>query len=132
MSFQGDAEALPFADDSFDRYVSSGSIEYWPEPQRGVCEAYRVVRPGGIVCIIVPVYPTSYPARLIADNWMLFPTEQEYFKVSKCACCQHKAVYTRGLMRLGCMIGALLGWCKKLSCFHDCRPSWCLGQAGLA
>ena len=26
----GDAEALPFADDSFDRYVSCGSIEYWP------------------------------------------------------------------------------------------------------
>jgi hypothetical protein len=38
---QGDAEALPFAADSFDRYVSAGSIEYWPDPQRGICEAYR-------------------------------------------------------------------------------------------
>ena len=26
----GDAEALPFGDDTFDRYVSAGSIEYWP------------------------------------------------------------------------------------------------------
>jgi len=26
MSFQGDAEDLPFATDSFDRYVSAGSI----------------------------------------------------------------------------------------------------------
>ena len=34
---QGDAEDLPFYDDSYDRYVSAGSIEYWPEPQRGVC-----------------------------------------------------------------------------------------------
>src|SRR3954469_25626224 len=32
----GDAERLPFADDTFDRYVSAGSIEYWPDPQRGV------------------------------------------------------------------------------------------------
>src|SRR5437868_4348362 len=30
----GDAEDLPFADDRFDRYVSAGSIEYWPDPQR--------------------------------------------------------------------------------------------------
>ena len=44
----GDAEALPFADDAFDRYVSAGSIEYWPDPQRGIAEAYRVLRPGGV------------------------------------------------------------------------------------
>ena len=40
----GDAEALPFGDDAFDRYVSAGSIEYWPDPQRGIAEAYRVLR----------------------------------------------------------------------------------------
>lgn len=34
---QGDAEDLPFGDDAYDRYVSAGSIEYWPEPQRGIC-----------------------------------------------------------------------------------------------
>jgi MPBQ/MSBQ methyltransferase len=44
---QGDAEALPFETDRFDRYVSAGSIEYWPEPQRAIAEAYRVLRPGG-------------------------------------------------------------------------------------
>ena len=38
---QGDAEDLPFPTDTFDRYVSAGSIEYWPEPQRGIREAYR-------------------------------------------------------------------------------------------
>ena len=36
---EGDAEDLPFSTDTFDRYVSAGSIEYWPEPQRGICEA---------------------------------------------------------------------------------------------
>eukprot|EP00894_Picocystis_sp_ML_P001949 jgi/Pico_ML_1/52466/g3167.t1 len=43
---EGDAEDLPFENDSTDRYVSAGSIEYWPEPQRGICEAYRVLKPG--------------------------------------------------------------------------------------
>ena len=39
---QGDAEDLPFPTDSFDRYVSAGSIEYWPEPQRGIREVWAV------------------------------------------------------------------------------------------
>src|SRR5918911_3838304 len=34
----GDAEALPFQTDSLDRYVSAGSIEYWPDPQRAIAE----------------------------------------------------------------------------------------------
>src|SRR5262245_42523034 len=41
----GDAEDLPLATDSVDRYVSAGSIEYWPDPQRAIAEAYRVVKP---------------------------------------------------------------------------------------
>ncbi|KAL4535690.1 hypothetical protein Ndes2437B_g06408 [Nannochloris sp. 'desiccata'] len=75
---EGDAEDLPFETDSADRYVSAGSIEYWPEPQRGICEAYRVVKPGGLACIIGPVHPTYPLSRTFADLWMLFPTEQEY------------------------------------------------------
>jgi MPBQ/MSBQ methyltransferase len=74
----GDAEALPFADDAFDRYVSAGSIEYWPDPQRGIAEAYRVLRPGGVGVVIGPVRPAGRVARLLADLWMLFPEEQQY------------------------------------------------------
>lgn len=75
---EGDAEELPFEADTFDRYVSAGSIEYWPEPQRGICEAYRVIKPGGLACIIGPVHPTFWLSRFFADVWMLFPTEAEY------------------------------------------------------
>jgi ubiquinone/menaquinone biosynthesis C-methylase UbiE len=60
---QGDAEDLPFPTDSFDRYVSAGSIEYWPEPQRGIREAYRVIKEGGVACCIGPVYPTHPVSR---------------------------------------------------------------------
>ena len=74
----GDAEALPFADDSFDRYVSCGSIEYWPDPGRAIAEAHRVVRPGGTVLVVGPLSPRRRLARLVADAWMLFPTEAQY------------------------------------------------------
>jgi MPBQ/MSBQ methyltransferase len=69
---------LPFATDSFDRYVSCGSIEYWPDPQRAIAEAYRVLRPGGIALIVGPLPPRPRLARLLADLWMLFPGEAQY------------------------------------------------------
>jgi MPBQ/MSBQ methyltransferase len=74
----GDAERLPFDADSFDRYVSAGSIEYWPDPQRGIAEAYRVLREGGVGLVIGPVRPANPIARRLAETWMLFPALDEY------------------------------------------------------
>ena len=74
----GDAEALPFATDSCDRYVSAGSIEYWPAPERGIAEAYRVLKPGGVALVAGPVPPGDRVLRWLAELWMLFPTEAQY------------------------------------------------------
>lgn len=75
---EGDAEAVPLPTDAFDRYVSAGSIEYWPDPQQGIAEAYRLLKPGGVACVIGPVRPTHPLSRAAADAWMLFPEEEEY------------------------------------------------------
>lgn len=78
-SFQiGDSENLPYSDNHFDRYISAGSIEYWPNPQRGISEAFRVLKPGGIALIIGPLHPQNWFAGVLADAWMLFPEENEY------------------------------------------------------
>ncbi|RDX66351.1 hypothetical protein CR513_54884, partial [Mucuna pruriens] len=77
---EGDAEGLPFPTDYADRYVSAGSIQYWADLQRGIKEAYRVLKIGGKACIIGPVYPTFWLSRFFADMWMLFPKEEEYIE----------------------------------------------------
>jgi MPBQ/MSBQ methyltransferase len=74
----GDAEDLPFAGDAYDRYVSAGSIEYWPDPQRALVEAYRVLRSGGRALVIGPARPANPILRRLADTWMLFPPERDY------------------------------------------------------
>jgi ubiquinone/menaquinone biosynthesis C-methylase UbiE len=46
---QGDAMALPFANDSFDAATMALVIFFVPDPPKGVAEMARVVRPGGMV-----------------------------------------------------------------------------------
>jgi ubiquinone/menaquinone biosynthesis C-methylase UbiE len=74
---RGDAERLPFADDSFDAYWSSGSIEYWPDPVAALREARRVTKPGQPVLVVGPDYPNSTLFQKLADTIMLFYDESE-------------------------------------------------------
>jgi ubiquinone/menaquinone biosynthesis C-methylase UbiE len=48
-----DAEALPFADDTFDVVYSWGVLHHTPDTARAISEAVRVSRPGGRICIMV-------------------------------------------------------------------------------
>ena len=74
---RGDAERLPFADDSFDHVWSSGSIEYWPNPVDALEEFRRVTKPGGRVLVVGPDYPNSVVMQKLADAIMLFYDEAE-------------------------------------------------------
>ena len=51
---QGDALALPFADDAFDRVIASEILEHIPDDTRAMAELARVLRPGGTMAITVP------------------------------------------------------------------------------
>jgi SAM-dependent methyltransferase len=44
---QGDAEAMPLADTSYDAVVSNFGIHHVPRPGRALAEVFRVLRPGG-------------------------------------------------------------------------------------
>ena len=76
--YLGDAESLPWETDRFDRYISAGSIEYWPDPQRAIAEAYRIIKAGGTATMIGPLKPKNKLAAFIAEVFMLFPTLDEY------------------------------------------------------
>jgi len=73
----GDAERLPFADNSFDVVWSSGSIEYWPNPVEALRECRRVGKPGSQVLVVGPDAPDQAVLRKMADAIMLFYDEDE-------------------------------------------------------
>jgi len=75
--YRGDAERLPFPDDTFDVVWSSGSIEYWPDPVATLAELRRIARPDGQVLVVGPLTPEGAVARRLADAIMLFYDERE-------------------------------------------------------
>jgi ubiquinone/menaquinone biosynthesis C-methylase UbiE len=65
---EGDAEALPFADGSFDAVVANFGIHHVPDPVQTLCEARRVLRPGGSAAFTSWAAPAENPAwKLLFD-----------------------------------------------------------------
>lgn len=66
----GDGTGLPFANGSFDRAFSFGSMEHFLDVHRGFAEMARVLRPGGAGVSVVPNFyvrtgqPVEYRASL--------------------------------------------------------------------
>ena len=49
----GSALALPFEDASFDLALSANSLPFWPDQEAGVKEIRRVLKPGGVIAIVL-------------------------------------------------------------------------------
>jgi SAM-dependent methyltransferase len=65
---QGDAENLPFGDASFDAVVMGLCLLHLPHAERGVAEAFRVLRPGGRFAATVWAKPEDNPGfRIVLD-----------------------------------------------------------------
>jgi len=65
---QGDAEALPYPDSSFDAVVSNFGIHHVPRPILALRQAHRVLRPGGSLAFTIWAAPTENIAwKLVFD-----------------------------------------------------------------
>jgi SAM-dependent methyltransferase len=54
VAMEGDALALPFPDDSFDKIIISEVMEHIPDDKGVLAEMVRVLKPGGSIAVTVP------------------------------------------------------------------------------
>jgi ubiquinone/menaquinone biosynthesis C-methylase UbiE len=59
----GDAQSLPFADNSFDAASMALVIAFLDDPGKAAAEMARVVRPGGLVATYMWSFPDGFPLR---------------------------------------------------------------------
>ncbi len=83
-----DLQHLSFADDSFDIIVSCEVFEHIPDPDQGLAETFRVLRPGGQLILTIPFFARN-PAsvrRAGLENGVLryyLPKEFHYNPLSR-------------------------------------------------
>lgn len=51
---QGNSEALPYAEGTFDVVTNTGSLEHYLNRDKAVAEMFRVLKPGGKAMVLVP------------------------------------------------------------------------------
>jgi ubiquinone/menaquinone biosynthesis C-methylase UbiE len=49
----GSATAVPFEEATFDKALSANSLPFWPDQEAGVGEMWRVLKPGGVIALIL-------------------------------------------------------------------------------
>ena len=54
--YEGSVEALPFADNTFDKITTVESFYFWPDPPENLKEVRRVLKPGGTFLLIAEIY----------------------------------------------------------------------------
>lgn len=74
---EGEAQHLPFADESFDAVFHHGGIAEFGDRGAAINEMYRAVRPGGTVLICDVGVPADRPLSLVNRFLMLFQPEYQ-------------------------------------------------------
>jgi SAM-dependent methyltransferase len=66
---EGDALAMPFADEEFDRIVAAEVLEHIPDDRTAIAELVRVLRPGGTIAVTVPRWLPEKVCWALSDQY---------------------------------------------------------------
>ena len=68
----GDAEALQFADDSFDAITVSFGVRNFENVEKGLQEFYRVLKPGGLLMVLEFSRPRLFPLKQLFNAYFKY------------------------------------------------------------
>lgn len=73
---EGDLAQLPFADANFQAALSVNTVYFWPDPEQGARELYRVLRPGGRLVLGLRAGALTKAAGLEAHGFRIWTKEE--------------------------------------------------------
>jgi len=94
--FQGEAERLPFAGDSFDVVLHVGGINFFNDKARAVAEMIRVARPGTKIVIV------DETEKLVRSWYERTPVLRRYFRNRETAVPDPSALVPAGMLDARC------------------------------
>jgi SAM-dependent methyltransferase len=65
----GDANAMPFGNEVFDRVIAAEVLEHVPSDRRAMAEIARVLRPGGLLAVTVPAWLPERICWRLSDDY---------------------------------------------------------------
>ena len=69
---KGDSEELAFSDNSFDAVTVAFGVRNYENLSKGIDELFRVLKPGGIVCILEFSKPRNLPVKLVYNFYSFY------------------------------------------------------------
>ena len=73
----GSAEDIPYSDNYFDHAVCSESFGFWSEPEKGLAEVKRILKPGGKLYVINSYKRAQAWVRISVKVFSLFSAYRE-------------------------------------------------------
>jgi len=68
----GDAQCLPYPDGSFDVITMMFGVRNFDDPAAGLAECYRVLRPGGYVCLVEFTWPRGRGLQSVYSGYLRY------------------------------------------------------------
>jgi len=68
----GDAQCLPHPNDCFDVITMMFGVRNFADPGAGLVECYRVLRPGGRLCLVEFAWPSSRGLQIVYGGYMRY------------------------------------------------------------
>ena len=107
----GNAEDIPYPDDYFDYAVCSESFGFWSEPEKGLVEIKRVLKPGGKLYVINSYKEVPVWVRVSVKAFSLFSAYKEklyssqefseFFERAGFTVVKQKEIMSTGLVTIG-------------------------------
>ncbi len=66
----GDSEDMVFENDTFDAITAGFGVRNFEKPEKGLSEMYRVLKKGGVVCVLEFSRPSCFPVKQL--YWFYF------------------------------------------------------------